>query len=81
MGICGTPENSPNLIIFQFYEHATVKLGPAKKSLLDQAEQKYKEALLLEPRYYTSIANIGNVNRERAKLHLEDGKWKSFYER
>jgi len=52
---------------FAYYEHAVLKSGEAKIKLLDEAELKYKEALLLESKYYTSIANIGNVIRERAK--------------
>jgi len=39
-----------------------------KISLLDQAEQKYKASLGLDSAYYTSIANTGNVLRERAKI-------------
>jgi tetratricopeptide (TPR) repeat protein len=65
---------------FVYYEHAILKTGSEKSLLLDQAEEKYKgkmitfelmlclASLVLESTYYTSIANIGNVQRERAKL-------------
>eukprot|EP01117_Protostelium_nocturnum_P016011 TRINITY_DN6261_c0_g1_i1.p1 TRINITY_DN6261_c0_g1~~TRINITY_DN6261_c0_g1_i1.p1 ORF type:complete len:943 (-),score=305.79 TRINITY_DN6261_c0_g1_i1:33-2861(-) len=65
---------------FAFLENGILRKDPRRKlDMLLEAEKKFQDALSVESDYYTSIANLGNVKRERAKISEKESEKTEFF--